>query len=144
MELSHRLGRYGSVLYRFARGIDQRPVRTDRVRKSLGSETTYASDLADMESIESEIERLAAGLARSLVKRELVARTVTLKVRYHDFQTITRSLSMVCGTHSEGDLLDAARRLLTRTEAGERPVRLLGLTASKLDSEGEDSQLRLF
>ncbi len=141
--LKQRFGRYGGVLYRFARGIDDRPVRTDRVRKSLGSETTYSQDLVDLEAIDRELHRLSTGLSRSLARRELEARTLTLKVRYSDFTTVTRSLSSQ-PTRAADALLETARLLLTRTEAGRRPVRLLGLTASKLQTEGEDSQLRLF
>ncbi|MBZ0112929.1 MAG: DNA polymerase IV, partial [Thermoanaerobaculia bacterium] len=142
--LARRFGRYGEVLFRFARGVDERPVRTDRVRKSLGSENTYGQDLVSMERIQEEVQRLCTSISRSLEKRELEARTYTLKVRYDDFETVTRSHSTPLATREVASILAIAALLLPRTEAGKRPVRLLGLTASNLQAEGEDLQLRLF
>jgi DNA polymerase-4 len=142
--LSRRFGRYGEVLFRFARGVDDRPVRTDSVRKSLGSETTYGQDLISIERIQEEVQRLGTSISRSLEKRELEARTFTLKVRYDDFETVTRSHSTPVATREPTSILAVTDLLLPRTEAGKRPVRLLGLTASNLQAEGEDLQLRLF
>ena len=142
--LDGRFGRYGTVLFRSARGLDDRPVRTDRVRKSLGAERTYAEDLDDLEAIDGELVRFSHSLAESLKRREIVARTFTVKVRYSNFETVTRSLSLPGCTQDSVEILAVSRTLLTRTEAGTRSVRLLGVTASKLQPEGQESQLRLF
>ena len=141
--LQQALGSYGSVLYEYCRGIDHRPVRLDRTRKSLSSETTYASDLATLDEVRSEISRLSEGVAVSLEKRELSAGTVTVKVRYSDFTTVTRSLTLPVPTSEPSQLRATALLLVERTEAGGRPVRLLGVGCSNF-STGSVEQLHLF
>ena len=137
------LGSYGAALYRYCRGIDERPVRVERERKSLSSENTFARDLTSVDEMRAEVDRLAQGVAASLGKRELSAGTVTIKVRYSDFKTVTRSLTLSVPT-SEAEVLRATVRvLLDRTDAGRRPVRLLGVGCSNL-STASIEQLRLF
>ncbi len=131
-ELGERFGRYGEVLYHHARGEDERPVETHHERKSLGQERTYQEDLADVPAMEAEIERLAERVAAGLARRELAARTVTLKVRYGDFTTVTRSHSLGHAVSAAAELAECARELLRATEAPSRPVRLLGVTTSRL------------
>lgn len=138
-----RFGRHGRGLYEFARGRDERPVVTERERKSLGHETTYRRDLTRRDEMEAELERLAASVARGLEERTLTACTVTIKVRYPDFTTVTRSLTLPLPTAEAAVLAGLARRLLAATEAGARPVRLLGVTASGLVPGGGE-QLWLF
>lgn len=141
--LESLLGSYGAALYRYCRGIDERPVRVERGRKSLSSENTFARDLTSVADMRAEVDRLAEGVAASLGKRELSAGTVTVKVRYSDFQTVTRSLTLSTRT-SEAEVLRAsAQALLGRTEAGRRPVRLLGVGCSNLGAASIE-QLRLF
>ncbi len=130
--LTARFGRHGTLLWEFARGIDERPVETHQERKSLGTETTYATDLVAVAAMEVEIERLAAEVAAGLERRELAGRTVTLKVRYADFTTVTRSRTLAAPVAGAATLARHARELLQRTEAARRPVRLLGVTASNL------------
>ncbi|MEM7480694.1 MAG: DNA polymerase IV [Acidobacteriota bacterium] len=141
--LGARFGRWGEALWRFSRGIDHRPVTTHRERKSLSSENTYAQDLETLEQMDAEIGRLAAQVAKGLAKRELLAATVTLKVRYQDFSTVTRSRTLGLPTADEEVIRWHATDLLRRTEAAQRPVRLLGVGASKL-AAGDPSQLSLF
>lgn len=141
--LVDRFGRHGEGLFRYARGIDLRPVQPYRERKSLGAENTFATDLRRPEAMEQEIDRLAAGVARGLEKRDFTAWTVTLKVRYSDFTTLTRAMTLPAASRDPEVLAAAARYLLHRTEAPHRPVRLLGVTASKL-VQGGPLQLRLF
>ena len=141
--LAARYGRWGQALYRYARGLDDREVETDRVRKSLGTETTYSTDLARRDEMEAEIARLAAEVADGLERRDLAGRTVTLKVRYADFTTVTRSRTLPSPVASSEVLARTAVELLARTAAGARRVRLLGVTASNLTTEGA-WQLPLF
>jgi len=136
-------GKHGQWLYNCARGIDERPVRTHRERKSLSCERTYAQDLSNLEDMDTELDRLAERVSRGLKKRELSALTVTVKVRYGDFTTLTRSHTLPSPTSDERVMTTWAHRLLRRTEAGERSVRLLGLGAGNL-ANGEVSQLELF
>lgn len=141
--LAGRFGRHGEVLWRFARGVDEREVTTRRERKSLGKETTFRRDLADPREMEGILDELASSVAESLARRDLAGCTVTLKVRYGDFTTVTRSATRPVPTRVAGELAAAARELLGRTEAGHRPVRLLGVTVSKLVESGA-GQMSLF
>ncbi|MEM9554361.1 MAG: DNA polymerase IV [Acidobacteriota bacterium] len=141
--LERRFGRHGGGLWRFARGLDERPVRTHRVRKSLGHERTYAQDLTTLGVMDAELERLADKLADGLSERELPARTLTVKVRYDDFTTLTRSTTVDSAEVFSADAISAvARALLRQTDAGQRRVRLLGVTASGFHRGAV--QLRLF
>lgn len=143
-ELADRFGRHGKTLYDFARGVDERPVTTHRERKSLGTENTYRHDLRRREEMEDEIDRLAVEVAEGLERRGIGAFTVTLKVRYSDFTTVTRSRTLPAPTADADVLSRQARDLLDKTEAPDRPVRLLGVTASKLVGEEDEVQLWLF
>jgi DNA polymerase-4 len=142
-DLIERFGKHGRILYEFSRGIDDRPVETHQERKSLGTENTYAQDLTDFAEMEAEVERMAQEVANSLERSGLSGCTVTLKVRYEDFTTVTRSRTFAMPVGEAADIAACARDLLHRTEAPSRPVRLIGVTASNLVRE-RVSQLRLF
>lgn len=142
-DLIERFGKHGRILYEFSRGIDDRPVETHQERKSLGTENTYAKDLTDFAEMEAEVDRMAQEVATSLERRGLSGCTVTLKVRYEDFTTVTRSRTFAMPVGEAADIAACARDLLRRTEAPSRPVRLIGVTASNLVRE-RISQLRLF
>ncbi len=142
--LSDRFGKHGRILFEFSRGIDERPVETHSERKSLGTENTYAEDLTELSAMEEELERMAQEVADALARRELAGCTVTLKLRYSDFTTITRSQSFAAPVYDRAVIAGAARDLLLlRTEASSRPVRLLGVTVSNLVRE-RIAQLSLF
>ena len=132
VDLCTQFGKNGEMLYRFARGDDQRAVSPVRVRKSLGSERTYPEDLEDRQSIEAEVARQSGGVARSLKRRDLRGSLVVIKVRYDDFETVTRSRTLGTPTDDPAVIEATARDLLDRTEAGRRPVRLLGVTLARL------------
>ncbi len=129
--LREAVGSLAEWLEQLARGVDDRPVVSQHDPKSSGSENTYAHDLTDIAEIRARINEMARDAAAWLDRRTLYARTVTIKVRYGDFTTITRS-------HTEAPTRDAesiARRavaLLDRTEAGRTPVRLLGVSVHNL------------
>jgi DNA polymerase-4 len=142
-QLAARFGRHGRDLFAYARGIDERPVTTHRERTSLGSETTYRRDLTALAQMDEELGRLAAEVAGGLVTRGLAAATVTVKVRYPDFTTVTRSRTLPFATADPAAVAGIARDLLRQTAAGERRVRLLGVTASKLGPHSQE-QLLLF
>ncbi|MEM7051864.1 MAG: DNA polymerase IV [Acidobacteriota bacterium] len=141
--LEARFGRWGEGLWNSARGIDHRPVTTHRERKSLSSENTYAEDLRTHDEMDREIGRLAERVAAGLEKRDLMASTLTLKVRYGDFTTITRSRTLLTPSRTVETLAWHGRDLLRKTDAGARSVRLLGLGAAKLWPGGQ-VQLSLF
>ena len=123
--LRRAVGSLAEALRRLAAGDDPRPVVPDRPHKSSSSENTYNEDLLAPEAIRAEIERMARQTAAWLARKELLARTVTIKVRYADFTTVTRSHT-AAPTRDPGDIVARALTLLERTEAGRRPIRLLG------------------
>lgn len=129
------VGSYADVLARLAVGVDDRPVVPDRPAKSCGNETTYDTDLTDLEKIRAEVASMARHDAAWLQRKGLFARTVTLKVRYAGFETRTRSDTRSPATRSADEIAERAVRLLARTEAGRRPVRLLGVTVHGLTAE---------
>jgi DNA polymerase-4 len=123
--LRRAVGNMTDWLVRLAAGEDDRPVEPNRPSKSSSSECTYAQDLVDIGRIREEIAELAGDNAAWLRTSGLFARTVTIKVRYHDFTTVTRSHTRP-PTNDPADIVRRAVDLLARTEAGRRPVRLLG------------------
>ena len=112
-------------LQRLAAGNDDRPVEPNRPSKSSSSECTYAQDLVDLDRIREEIAEMARDNAAWLRKTGRLARTVTIKVRYEDFTTITRSDTRAA-TSDADEIVGRAIALLAKTDAGRRPVRLLG------------------
>ena len=120
-------------LHDLAHGRDDRPVQPNHERKSCGSECTYEKDLTDLDRIRGEIRDMARDAATWLDKHAMFARTVVIKVRYDDFTTITRSHSEPHPTRDPDGLAARAVALLEKTEAGRRPVRLLGASVHNLE-----------
>ncbi|MFN2385992.1 MAG: DNA polymerase IV [Thermoanaerobaculia bacterium] len=130
--LEAAVGSYAETLRRMAYGRDDRPVDPNQERKSIGCEETYPRDLTDPEAIRREVADLAAHCASALRRKNLLARTVTLKMRYSNFETITRSQTEKPPTDSPEMIAGRAVALVEKTEAGVRPVRLLGVTMHNL------------
>jgi DNA polymerase IV len=130
-QLRLAVGSQADWIRQLAHGIDPRPVVASRERKSAGSERTFAEDLTDVVRMQSVLVDLASGVAEWLARHDVWTRTVTIKVRYDDFTTVTRSLS---GTpvQSHEDIGARAVALLEKTEARARAVRLLGVSAHNL------------
>ncbi len=134
--LREAVGSQALWLRQLAVGLDDRPVAASRDPKSSGSETTYAEDLTDINEIRDRVTEMAQDASSWLEREQLLARTVTLKVRYDDFTTITRSVTLPA-TRDTGAIVQAATMLLDRTEAGQRPVRLLGVSVKNFCSASE-------
>jgi DNA polymerase-4 len=132
--LRDAVGSMTEWLQALARGDDPRPVEPNRPSKSSSSECTYPTDLGDILLIREEIDGMAREQADWLRRSGLLARTVTIKVRYSDFTTITRSDSREPSNDAEA-IAGRAVALLSRTEAGRRPVRLLGVGVSGFGTE---------
>ncbi|MEZ5293562.1 MAG: DNA polymerase IV [Vicinamibacterales bacterium] len=125
------VGSLADWLKALAEGKDDRAVEPERETKSSGSECTYEHDLTRLDEIQAEIREMAADAAAWLERRQLYARTVTIKVRYSDFETVTRSHS--ADPTRDGPAIEArAIDLLAKTAAGARPVRLLGVSVHNL------------
>ncbi len=125
-------GKAGLIYYKIVRGIDDRPVVSNRKRKSVGVERTFAVDVSDIDEMRDFLQKLAVRVSYILQQKDLKCRTITLKVRYSDFETITRARSFSEPLDAGQDLFRVACVLLAGTKAGERLVRLLGLSVSKL------------
>ncbi len=130
--LRSKLGDFGEHLWRLARGIDDRPVRTDREAKSISHEHTFAQDLEDADAVRAVLADECEQVARRLRRHGRFAKTVTVKIRFGDFETVTRSLTLD-GATDRTDALSAAARSLFDAWAGSfRPVRLIGAGVSHL------------
>ena len=141
-ELCSRFGRHGMEMAKKACGIDERPVVTERERKSVSQERTFARDLRDAEPLRRHLWRLSQGVARQLRGAELAAGTVAIKLRYADFTTLIRQMRLAVPTNDERMIYRAALVLLSRTWEHERPVRLLGVAGRHLSPPA--GQLPLF
>ena len=126
------VGSHAEWLQKLAHGQDERTVEPNRPTKSCGTENTFVRDIEDVETIRREIAVMARQDARWLERKGLYARTVTIKVRYADFTTVTRSHSSTTATRDADGLAARAVQLLGRTDAGRRPVRLLGVSVHNL------------
>ncbi len=136
--LQKLVGSWAESLRRLSFGDDPRAVDPNRERKSIGCEETYAKDLADFETIRREVGALARHAAGILERKRLFARTVTLKLRYADFETITRSETRTPATRSPEEIAARASGLLAKTDASGRPVRLLGVSLHGLCDKPEE------
>jgi DNA polymerase-4 len=136
-ELVARFGDHAAHLLELAVGHDERPVVPVHEARSVGNEITFARDIADGDELRDIADHLAEKVAWRLRRHGLCGRTVTLKARYPDFTTHTRSQTLPHPTQSTTEIRAAARELLVRRLGRRgRPLRLLGVTASQLEREG--------
>ena len=138
-----KLGKNGLQLHQLSQGIDEREVESENDVKSIGQEETFAEDVIDDEIAKREILSLSIKIGRRLRKEGVRGKTITLKVKYHDFVQITRSLTIVEPTDDGGEITKVCYLLLRKTEVGKRPIRLLGVALSQLTSL-KAKQLPLF
>lgn len=139
--LNDLFGSSGEHYWQLAHGIDDRQVVPDREAKSISNETTFAEDIADMDVLRAWLVELVEQVARRLRHHDIKGRIVELKVRFADFQTITRSLTLAVPTNITQELLAAGVELLTqRLPARHLPVRLLGFGVHKFDDSGRFQQ----
>jgi DNA polymerase-4 len=130
--LAAAVGSQASWLTALAWGHDDRRVVPDRTARSHGAERTYAEDLRDVATMRFQLDHLSQICGDWLARKALRARTVTLKVRYGDFATVTRSHSLPGGVADTTAIAAHAQRLLGKTDAAVRPVRLLGVSVHNL------------
>ena len=132
LELQKLFGNAAEYYYDIARGIDHRPVSSHRVRKSLGSETTFQQDISEIDEMLLHLFTLLEEVLESLSRRELLAFTLTIKVKYADFTQVTRSYTSdsILSTHDKAIQLIPV--LLDKTEVNIKNVRLLGISFSNL------------
>jgi len=133
--LEAHFGRAGTYYYWISRGIDERPVRANRIRKSVGAENTFSDDLMDFDALVAELQPLVDKVWRHCENTGNRGRTVTLKVKFADFEIISRSRSVPSLVESRNNLATLAVGLLEATMPLPKAVRLLGVSLSSLQQE---------
>ena len=114
MKLQELFGKRGTMLYYFVRGEDDRPVEPERTRKSVGKEITFESDMTDPAEMRSTLEHLAEQVALRLIELGLAGTTITLKLRWHDFQLVTRSVSVAQPLQDSQGIMHSIQPLLSQ------------------------------
>ena len=137
--LQETFGKMGQTYYDFARGIDLRPVEAIRVRKSIGCERTLEHDISTRAAVIIELYHTAEELIRRLEHKDFRGNTLTLKIKYHDFTQITRSITQDKELLTMKSILPLAKRLMAEVEYEDRPIRLIGLSVSNPRDEEEDN-----
>ncbi len=148
--LAAHFGSFGDYLYRAARGIDLRPVRSSRVRKSVGGERTFSEDIHAPGELRETLERIVDIVWERIERNGAKGKTVTLKLKYTDFRIQTRARTLPHQVEDKAAFARAARILLEEALPLAKPIRLMGLTLSALDGAakagrvGAAGQLDLF
>ena len=130
-------------MYDHARGVDESPVVTHHDLKQISQETTFVQDVADRIKLWATIRELSDGVAQRLARHGVLARTITLKLRYADFQLVTRSASLAPPSDEVATIARAAGSLVRANWDGNRPIRLVGVGATRLVSAESWQQLAL-
>jgi DNA polymerase-4 len=130
--LARRFGKNGGDLHRRAQGIDDREIVTEREAKSISQETTFVTDVADGEVLRRVVTKQAGQVARRLGREEMAARTVTLKLRWPDFTTLTRQMTGEQPVTTGEEIARLALQLLADNRPAHQPVRLIGVGVSGL------------
>lgn len=141
--LQEHFGKAGGWYYAISRGMDDRPVQPDRPRKSVGAEDTFTSDIFDLEAAKAELAPLASKVWQYCEDRGFSGKTVTVKVKYADFQIITRSRTIHGPVRGEDELRELAVGLLEATFPTPKGIRLLGITLSSLMTEVDGNEPQL-
>jgi DNA polymerase-4 len=137
--LRQHFGSFGEYLFRAARGIDLRPVRANRIRKSIGGERTFGEDISDPDALRDTLERIIGIVWDRIAEKQAHGRTVTLKLKYNDFQLATRSRSLPHAVQGRQEFARLAREILEDEMPLPMPIRLLGLTLSNLEGDEKEA-----
>lgn len=138
--LQERFGKSGQFYYWIARGVDERPVRADRIRKSVGAENTFFDDLTEFAAMREALAPIIDKLWRHCEASDIRGRTVTLKVKYADFQIITRSRTLAAPVGDRAELEYTSLDLLAGLMPTPKGIRLLGVTLSGLGKDETDGR----
>lgn len=142
--LERKMGQHAHVYWELAHGIDNRVVEVGRERKSVGREITFQQDIDNNSELETVLLDLAGQVSRRLRRQQIVARTFTLKLRYSNFKTLTRRITLPMASHNEETIFKAAHDLFQKVFAEGSRIRLLGLYASGLETASNLMQGDLF
>ena len=136
--LVRQFGKVGLLYYDFARGVDLRPVEAVRIRKSIGCEHTLEKDIHVRSSVIIELYHVATELVERLQQKEFRGNTLTLKIKFHDFSQITRSMTQAQELTNLERILPLAKQLLKEVEYEQHPIRLIGLSVSNPREEADE------
>ncbi len=142
-ELVRHFGKVGHFYYLIARAEDNRTVEPNRIRKSIGAETSFTKDLDEPQLILLELETIAQTLQHRLQSYQALGRTITLKIKFTDYQQITRSRTVTAAVGKAEAINQVARELLASVSLEGRSVRLLGISLSNLDETTEPKTVQL-
>ena len=134
-ELIRHFGKMGDYFYNVVRGKDNRKVKPERIRKSLGTERTFDNDIVSMETLHVELKSICEELGRRLTKSNVSGKTVTLKIKYFDFDLKTRSVSLNTWQNDAEEIFKIANKLLHSDDLPRKAIRLLGVSLSNLNTE---------
>jgi DNA polymerase-4 len=137
--LQGNFGKAGSYYHAIARGVDERPVRADRIRKSVGAENTFSEDLTGYDALCEALQPIIKKVWRHCETSDIRGRTVTLKVKFADFDTITRSRTHVMPVAGQQELVQSSLELLSGLMPVTKGIRLLGVTISSLTNQDLDA-----
>lgn len=129
-ELRKHFGKSGAFFYNIVRGVDDRKVQSDREVKSIGAEDTFPFDLSSYQDMKDELQKISHILQGRLLRRQLKGKTVTLKIKYHDFKQITRSHTLNEFTDDRQTIMQTAFDLLQEATDESKKIRLLGISIS--------------
>jgi len=133
-DLARRFGKHGQDLSRRAKGIDPRPVITEREAKSISQETTFATDVSDEAKLRQTLRKLTDQVGRRLRKADLGGTTVKLKLRWADFTTLNRQTTLNCPANLDSELFEVVGQLFEKTWIPGKRVRLLGVGVSNFET----------
>lgn len=136
-ELIRHFGKAGTFFYQNARAIDHRPVEADRIRKSIGAENTFEEDLEISMRLTIELYHIARRVWERIEESGLYGRTITLKIKYVDFEIITRSRTLPGKIDNFRDFLAVSKELLSQINTSEKKIRLVGLSISNMNEAGQ-------
>ncbi|MCP4142707.1 MAG: DNA polymerase IV [Chloroflexi bacterium] len=131
-EMARRFGKHGRDLSRHARGIDTRPIMTERETKSISQETTFLNDISNDRKLEETLRALTRKVARRLRASDLAGRTVKIKLRWSDFTTLTRQKTLGTMSDNEDEIFETALALMKKLRPSGKAVRLIGVGVSGL------------
>lgn len=143
IDLAKLFGKSGRHYYRIVRALDKRPVKPDRIRKSVGAENTFFEDLKTEGEMISRLTPIVQKVVDRMQAANLAGRTVTLKIKYHDFVINTRSRSSKTFLSTFEEIMPIVEALLHQPEFPPEPVRLLGISLSNLNNEELDTPQQL-
>jgi len=132
-ELIRHFGKSGAFFYRIVRGVDEREVQPHRETKSVGAEDTFPYDLTAIEDMQDELLKITKNVYHRLLRKGLKGRTLTLKIKYHDFRIVTRSYSFADPIDERELIYKTACDLLLGTEPQGKKIRLLGVSMSNFN-----------